>query len=326
MSNAVTLVMYHYVRPIASGPFPALKGLETSAFVGQVDWLQKHYTLVRPADVLDALDHGIRLPERAALLTFDDGYADHLTHVMPVLRARGVSGVFFAPMAAVLERTMLDVNRAHFILAAARDLDDLERRLEAEVEAARGEFALPPLDDYRRTCRVPYSFDGPQVGYIKRLLQHALPEALRMRISAALFAQFVTPDERGFADELYMDAGGLQQLADAGMEVAAHGYRHYWLGRLDAEAQRRDIDQSLAAIASIGLGQRRFWFGYPYGSYDAVTRSILEAHGCAAAVTSAPAVADCETTPRLELPRMDTMSFPCQPDAPLARANGAMHR
>ena len=46
MSMPLTIVMYHYVRPIAASPWPGIKGIETARFESQLDHIQAHYNPV----------------------------------------------------------------------------------------------------------------------------------------------------------------------------------------------------------------------------------------------------------------------------------------
>lgn len=312
--NSLTAVMYHYVRPIAVSRHPRINGLELADFISQLDYIQMHYTVVAPSVVLSALKGTGSLPERAALLTFDDGYKDHYLHVYPVLKARGLSAVFFPPTAAIRDRELLDVNRVHFILASA-DIETLVEELESAVLDASGEFSLLPLAQYRSAWRVANRFDGADVIYFKRMLQHAIPETLRSRIAASLFARHVSCDERSFADELYASGDELCEMAEGGMELGSHGHRHHWLGRLDADAQAKDVDDSLAYFGTLGLCKSDFWFCYPYGSYNADTLRVLRDRGCGAAVTVLPDIAECTPGKALEISRLDTNDLPRARDA-----------
>lgn len=316
--NPLTIVMYHYVRPIADSAYPGIKGLELADFEGQLDYLQRHYRIVSPAEVAGCLKGDAPLPARALMLTFDDGYRDHIRHAFPSLRRRGLPAAFFAPMEAIVHRKMLDVNRIHYVLAATADRDALGLEIETMIEDARGEFELGTVAAYRSELRKPYFFDDAATGYVKRLLQHALPERLRGRIAERLFASHVSADERAFADDLYMDARDLRELAGAGMEVGGHGHRHYWLGRLDAAGQAEDVGACLAALEASGLAKPDFWFCYPYGSYDPHTLRILRERGCAGAVTTDFGIAECIPGNALELKRLDTNDLPRSGGAPVA--------
>src|SRR5215510_6007812 len=88
-------VMYHYVRDSSTTAFPAIRALAPDLFTRQLDWLQEHHEIVGVEDLRNALDGRRALPPRAATLTFDDGFIDHFTTVFPLIRERGLSGVFF---------------------------------------------------------------------------------------------------------------------------------------------------------------------------------------------------------------------------------------
>ena len=94
MSQPLTVVMYHYVRRIAESRYPEIKGLELELFVEQLEFFAKHYNVVTMEQVLAAKYHNQALPEKALLLTFDDAYAEHFTHVYPIFEENGYAGFF----------------------------------------------------------------------------------------------------------------------------------------------------------------------------------------------------------------------------------------
>lgn len=302
--------MYHYVRPIAGSRYPGIRGLELTGFEGQLDYIERHYNVVSVADVVQAKTGGKSLPECPLLMSFDDGYSDHYRHVFPVLKRRNLTGVFFPPACAVVERKMLDVNKTHFLLASMSDHSLLVSHIEHAVESARGDFPLLSLAEYRDKFWQSNRFDSAQVIYVKRMLQHALPESLRMRIVEDLFHRYVSQDEAGFADELYVSEGNLGEMLAAGMEIGSHGYAHYWLDSISAKNQAADIDHSLNFLERVGVSRQGFYFCYPYGAYTSETVDILRARDCAAAFTTRVALADMDSTGLLELPRLDTNDLP----------------
>lgn len=44
----LTIIMYHYVRPIVGSKFPGIKGLELEGFKRQLDYLESHFEIVSP--------------------------------------------------------------------------------------------------------------------------------------------------------------------------------------------------------------------------------------------------------------------------------------
>jgi peptidoglycan/xylan/chitin deacetylase (PgdA/CDA1 family) len=305
----LTVVMYHYVRPIAGSRYPGIKGLELAAFEGQLDYLQRHHAFVTARDVVEAARASVPLPANPVLLTFDDGYADHREHVLPALVRRGIGGAFFPPACTAIDRRMLDVNRVHFVLAAA-DPAAVVRIIESRVEERRAEFDLAPVETYRAEYAHASRFDTAPVSYIKRMLQRALPQPLRHAIADELFRRFVTADERSFVDELYLDVDDLREMRDAGMEIGSHGDSHQWLDSLSGDEQRVDIEHSLRLLDAVDVPRLDFLFCYPYGSYDADTLRVLAALGCAAAFTTTVGLAKASAATLLQLPRLDTNDLP----------------
>ncbi len=86
--------MYHYVRRINNSRYPGIKGLELKDFIEQIKYLKRHYNIVTMEEVIGASQGDEQLPVNSALLTFDDGYAEHFSHVYPVLKKHQLQGSF----------------------------------------------------------------------------------------------------------------------------------------------------------------------------------------------------------------------------------------
>jgi len=308
--SALTIVTYHYVRPLNRSRYPAIKGLDLALFDEQLDFFQRHYHPVSMEDVVGALDGEHDLPRRAVLLTFDDGYLDHYTYVFPRLADRGFAGAFYAPSQVVLERRLLDVNRIHYILASGASPVELVATIENAVLSREAEFGLDEPSVYRENFYHPTRFDSAEVAYVKRLLQHALPENLRTQLAAELFEQFVSADEVSFTEELYLSLEQLRVMVSAGQHVGSHGDAHYRLSSLPADLQRVDIASSVRMLDRVGVPSNCRTLCYPYGDYNADTLAILIDTGFRAAVTTRVALADLNPESRFELPRLDTNDLP----------------
>jgi peptidoglycan/xylan/chitin deacetylase (PgdA/CDA1 family) len=92
----VPVLMYHKVD--ATVPRDAVGRDLTVAperFAAQLRWLRAHrIRTLTAAELVHALARGER-PQHAVVLTFDDGYADAVTSVLPILRANGARATFF---------------------------------------------------------------------------------------------------------------------------------------------------------------------------------------------------------------------------------------
>lgn len=312
MSNReLTVVMYHYVRPIKDSIYPQIKGLELSSFISQLEYINRNYTVISTADLVNAQNKNCGLPSNPILLTFDDGYLDHYKYVMPELIKRNLKGLFFPPRVAIEERRVLDVNKIHFILERCKDKSLIIADIEKFIEETTSEELLPIME-YRREYFVPNRYDDANVNYVKRILQTGLPYELRNDLTNSLFTKYVSSDEESFADELYVSENNLKEMHEAGMEIGSHGDQHPWLNRISKEDQYIDIKNSMKMLDKIGVDKKAFYFCYPYGGYNEDTLSILRSLDFAAAFTTKPSKYNISSEDILQVSRFDTNDIPGQ--------------
>lgn len=310
MEKNLTIVMYHYVRELELTRYPGIKGLRKSEFKNQLRYLKSKYTIISPQELRAHVVDDNDLPQNALLLTFDDGYIDHFNNVFPLLFDENLSACFYPPVSTVKHRTLLDVNRIHFLLAAA-DANTLLGNLDEAVEHYHKEYNLDSVETYKKEWSIATRFDGPEIIYIKRMLQTVLPIELRNIIAKDLFAKYVSSDEHAFSEELYMNLDQAKLMVENGMHFGSHGNQHKWLNHVSAEEQCKEIDTSLSFLKEIGSFQEDFWtMAYPYGGWDEDLLNVLRARNCKLAFTTRVATADLSEDDPLLLPRWDTNDFP----------------
>lgn len=314
-ARVATIVMYHYVHPRGAGPVAGLKALDLDGFREQLAYIRRHYTPVSALDLAASVDGESPLPPQPIVLTFDDGYRDHREHVFPLLQAHAIPATFFPVASALLERQLLDVNKIQCLLAVADDVERLVREVDAAVDEGSRSGACSPTTEYRAAWWKASRWDPPAVVYVKRLLQHALPEAVRVPLVDALFRKMVSADERGFADGLYMDVNDLREMTAAGMTIGAHGDRHIRLPTLARDAQAREIDGAMRVLDAAGVGRGPFVYCYANGEHDETSVALLRARGCRIAFTTRPDLARLEAAEMLMLPRLDANDVPADAHA-----------
>ena len=87
----VPILCYHRVGP---GVSPMV--MSPSAFAAQLEYLAaNNYRVIRLSDLTDFLAGRRQLPQRAVVLTFDDGHVSAYRHVYPLLRKYGFAATFF---------------------------------------------------------------------------------------------------------------------------------------------------------------------------------------------------------------------------------------
>jgi peptidoglycan/xylan/chitin deacetylase (PgdA/CDA1 family) len=318
VTRPLTIVMYHYIRDLVRTRHPEIKGLTVEEFRGQLDFLQRHYCFVTQAEVLALLDDpNAELPPNAALLTFDDGYLDHYLNAFPLLHDRGIQGWFFPVVDPVRKGRVLDVNKIHFILASTPSADPLVAAVRATVETYSDHPEVEPYASYREQWAKASRFDPADTIFVKRMLQHVLPEKIRIQLVDELFRVHVTEDEPAFAAELYLNEEHLRMMLRCGQVVGAHGFRHVWMDRLPRDRQTEEVQRSTDFLADLGVSRKDWVMSYPYGAFNADSVDIIRSAGCACALTIRADVADLAVDDRFQLPRVDTNDLPRYGSAPV---------
>jgi peptidoglycan/xylan/chitin deacetylase (PgdA/CDA1 family) len=302
--------MYHYVRDLKNSSFPEIKGLDISLFKEQIAYFKKYYCVITMEELIEAFDNKTALPPRSILLTFDDGYIDHYTNVFPILVENGIQGSFFPPVRAVTENKVLDVNKIHFILASCHNKSNLVKDLFVLLNRYREEYNLKPNKFYYEKLAETTRFDGPDVNFIKRLLQVELPEELRGLLANSLFEKHIGMSESSFSRKLYLTIDQLKTMKHFGMHIGSHGFNHYWFNSLSREKQDDEVKKSLDFLREIGVDNNYWTMCYPYGAFNEDTISVLSDNKCKLAFTTKVAVADFQNENRYSLSRLDTNDLP----------------
>lgn len=93
--QGIPVLEYHKVDPEATDAARRYN-VTTEEFTEQLDYLQSEgYTTITIMDLLRAKKGKGTLPERPIILTFDDGYEDNYTTLLPILEERGLKAVVF---------------------------------------------------------------------------------------------------------------------------------------------------------------------------------------------------------------------------------------
>ena len=100
--RGLIVLMYHKVNDQPNNPLT----VSTREFSEQIAYLAEHYRVVSPDEVIEAAEGKAGLPERAVLITVDDGYLDILTNVYPVLQKHRIRAVLFIATDFIGGRTL----------------------------------------------------------------------------------------------------------------------------------------------------------------------------------------------------------------------------
>lgn len=126
------VVMYHGVTETDYRP-PIWTQLPVSSFRQQLDYLRSRYTFISLSEFLAGIRGERTLPERAALLTFDDGLKNNFTVAFPILQKFSIPAAIFLTADYIGTDRFLWVDELYGLL---RDALDEEKNLHVVRELA----------------------------------------------------------------------------------------------------------------------------------------------------------------------------------------------
>lgn len=308
-SRKALLLLYHRVAELPSDP--QLLAVTPHNFAAQLEVLRRRSRPMSLHGLREALRAGA-VPDRAVVITFDDGYADNLHNAKSLLQEQDIPATVFVTASYVgsarefwwdeLERLLLLPGTLPPTLHLTPDGRSYEWGL---GEAAR--YAEEAYGRHRPWHVLLEEDPSPRHQIYRSLfrLLRCLPEEARSNVlddlrSWAGAQATGRPTHRALSREevIGLDDGGL-------VEVGSHTVTHPVLAALPAPAQRAEIHRSKACLESI-LGHPVTSFAYPFGSladYTGETVRIIRESGFGCACTTVPEVVRRGADP-FQLPRM----------------------
>jgi hypothetical protein len=135
----VPILCYHSVVDRELPPWVSESGshLPAKQFESQIRFLAAHYRVIPLGDLIQVLAEGGSLPERAAVITFDDGHINNLRIAGPILAAHGCPATVFLATGYLDSGDLYWGDELHLILSRGlgRQVDAAGCRLDLQSEA-----------------------------------------------------------------------------------------------------------------------------------------------------------------------------------------------
>jgi peptidoglycan/xylan/chitin deacetylase (PgdA/CDA1 family) len=261
-------LVYHRVAPTyPTHPdlAPELVSATPELFARQLRHLTRFYAPVDAAEVLTAIDGNHRLPPRAVVVTFDDGYRDFADVAWPLLKESHVPCILFVSTGYASDPTRL------FWWDALWQV--ISRTSKPAVElAGRGWLPIATEQDRRHAYRLCAESLKIKDAATRREMLAGLGERLNVEPQVTDRPPVLAWPE-------------LRRLVADGLTVAPHGRFHELLDQVDGPTltnevvgARDDVRQQLDTCPPL--------FAYPNGNFDARTTGALCGTGYRAAFTT----------------------------------------
>jgi peptidoglycan/xylan/chitin deacetylase (PgdA/CDA1 family) len=273
--GAFCVLTYHGVLPAGyEVGDPQQDGSLVSAenLRSQLQLLKECYHVVSPDEVHEWIAGGKELPERAVLLTCDDGLRNVLTDMAPILQEEGVSCLFFALGASAGQGSqMLWYEELFLLLTAApggsHSFDGLGDGAGTNIEL--GDRAQRRAAWWNLVKKLSQYDQPARADFIEASrIQFGLPEQWNAEC---------TNDEGRRRRFGLLNEGDLRQLVDLGMSIGSHTLNHPILSQQTSELAWKEISESRSLLEK-AIGRPVWALAYPFGDPASVTtREMLMA-------------------------------------------------
>ena len=256
--RTLTVLMFHRVLPSGSTAYRHADREFTftqEGFAKCLDFIARHYNVVRQAQIDCWIERGERLPDRALLITFDDGWKDTLSFAAPELAKRRMPALLF------LATEVIDLTARRWWQDALVEISQQAGGTERVEEIAE----LANSDDLTTGARA------------QRLAGHyaMLADDQRWR----LLGHQVVRDE----DRQMLSRNDLKEFP-RDFSIAGHGHTHGPLAWIADPAE--DLARCRKALTDIGGLDHVMSF--PHGSWDKVSASTAANLGFRVCYSSVP--------------------------------------
>lgn len=270
-ADSLTVVMFHRTLRPGDPRWATCDPdytLDESLFVASLGFFARHYRVVSLDQVLRARRDGTRLPPRALLITFDDGWLDNVDYALPALQRSGLPAVMFVAADAVGARQPFWQERA---IAAWRAGKLAVDALAETVVAHGGE----------RPAREGVAALRELIAQIERM-----PTATRHAVVAAHAAVL----DDGLRH--MVDVADLHRLRAGGVELGLHGKSHVAMKRADdLDVELAGAREAMAAMLDLPEGLDALpcaTMSFPHGSFDDAIAARARESGYDLLFTSVP--------------------------------------
>lgn len=237
-AGRLTILIFHRVLPTVDPLFP--EEPDAVRFDQMMGWVKSWFNVI-PLDLAVSQLQTGTLPERAAAITFDDGYADNRTVALPILQKHGLSATFFIATGFLDGGRMWNDTVIESVRDASAPMLDLENLgLGIHRNGGPGEKrqAITAIID--------------QIKYLPIEERAALTERIALELG-------VEPP-----NDLMMTSGQVREMREAGMQIGAHTINHPILARTELAQAEQEIRTSKEALENL-LGESVTLFAYPNG-------------------------------------------------------------
>jgi len=266
--HSAVILIYHRVDDPKIYPW-AMNPIRIKHFEKEIEYLSNKYNVISLDFLVQIIRERRSIPNKAAVITFDDGFKDNYLNAYPILKKYNVPSTIFITTGRIGTTELFWRDKINYALwSTSKDkihsniLGDvlLQTMLQRRQAASAIKGTLENMLECERNI------------FIERFLKD-----LKVKIPPELSKSFMLSWDE------------VTEMSNNGVEIGSHSVSHPNLVSIPLEEAKREIINSKNCIEE-KLDKSINAFAYPYGksdSYNEATKKIVKASGYTHAVICA---------------------------------------
>jgi len=263
-NRVIQILMYHRVNDEPDGCLPATP---VNVFARQMEYLATYYAAFSLEEMVERIQMR-DIPERAVVVTLDDGYHDNFTHAFPILQRFGLPATIFLATDAIGTGHLLWHDRV--CLAISRT----EREALHGFGSLTGHSLISSHEKVRTMEKVLW--------YLR-----SLSNGERLEQVSKLIGE-LDVSVQGNESSIMLRWEDVRIMRGAGIRFGAHTVTHPILTQMNDQEVREEVRRSKQVLENV-LEEPITSFAYPSGramDFNDQVKSIVEEEGFHCAVTT----------------------------------------
>jgi peptidoglycan/xylan/chitin deacetylase (PgdA/CDA1 family) len=244
----IAILVYHRVCPRTDewSQESYLHVVDPRSFEEQMRYIAREFRVLSLQEVAENVQSGKDFREKAAAVTFDDGYKDNYAYAYPILKKYGISATFFLATGYITDCRLFWWDRIAYIL---RHTSIKELRFESN------RYSL--LSDRDKSSATSLIIKG-----LKKLSWNKMDIWIQKLVTVC---KVNIPAD--LASRLILSWKDIRKMESRDISFGAHSVNHPILTSMSLEQARLEIIQSKKDIEN-KLGKAVTAFSYPNGNFS----------------------------------------------------------
>ena len=195
-------------------------------FEEDLDFLQSHYTPVSLTELVDSIKLKRKLPPKAFLLSFDDGYREIIDVIAPILKRRSIPALFFLNTAFIDNKEMFFRNKASLLVEKIGN--QMDSKIREQITAVFMKHKIQGVDIQANIRSIKYQD--------RNILDEL---GLAMNVDFEKYLRENKP---------YLSSVEVAGLVKDGFAIGSHSINHPLFQLLSLEEQLTQVKESLKVL------------------------------------------------------------------------------